>query len=101
MNILELFGWLEKRGWKPNWHDEPQDSVDFTMSSMQNYLRRLVQGEAAIGDQVEDRRKQLELAEKLEATGDYSLSDSEEEILNNIVYEDSEEGGEFDDDALN
>ena len=75
----------------------PQDSVDFTIQSMQTYLKRLVQGEAAIGEQVENRRKQLELAEKLEAEGDYSLGDTEEEILSNIEYED--EGDE--DDALN
>ena len=101
-SVGELFGWLEKRGWKPNWHDEPQDSVDFTMQSMQNYLKRLVQGEASIGDQVEDRRKQLEVAERLEASGDYSLGDSEEEILANITYEDKDEGDSYDDDdALN
>lgn len=72
------------------------------MQSMQNYLKRLVQGEASIGDQVEDRRKQLEVAERLEASGDYSLGDSEEEILTNITYEDKEEGEFYDDDdALN
>lgn len=96
-SVGELFTWLEKRGWKPKWHQEPQDSVDFTIQSMQTYLKRLVQGEAAIGEQVESRRKQLELAEKLESEGDYSLGDTEEEILSNIEYED--EGDE--DDALN
>ena len=72
------------------------------MQSMQTYLKRLVQGEASIGDQVEDRRKQLEVAERLEAAGDYNLADTEEEIMANITYEDADEGGDFDDDdALN
>lgn len=101
-SVGELFTWLEKRGWKPKWHTEPQDSVDFTMKSIQNYLKRLIQGEAAIGDQVEDRRKQLELAAKLESEGQYTMSDTEEEVMANIEYEGAEEmfDDDDDDDAL-
>lgn len=62
----ELFAWLEKRGWRPNFHSEPQDSVDFTIKNMQKYLQRLVLNEGTLGDQVENRRSQLRVAAKLE-----------------------------------
>jgi len=34
-----------KKGWHPNWHAEPQDSIDFMMENIQNYLKRLVMNE--------------------------------------------------------
>lgn len=101
-SVGELYTWLEKRGWKPKWHTEPQDSVDFTIRNIQKYLQRLVINEGSIGDQVENRRKQLELANKLEEEYDYS-SDEEEEAESEISYEGAAELEEDfdDDDALN
>ena len=101
-SVGELFTWLERRGWKPKWHTEPQDSVDFTIKNIQKYLQRLVTNEGSIGDQVENRRKQLELAEKLEDQFSYS-SEMEEEAEADIEYEGAAELEDDldDDDALN
>ena len=98
-SVGELYTWLEKRGWKPKWHTEPQDSVDFTIKNIQKYLQRLVMNEGAIGDQVENRRKQLELANKMEE--EYEYDDSSEVV--EIEYEGAAELEEMfdDDDALN
>jgi hypothetical protein len=100
-SVGELYTWLEKRGWKPKWHTEPQDSVDFTIKNIQKYLQRLVMNEGAIGDQVENRRKQLELANKMEE--EYVYEDSMEDV--EIEYEGAAELEEAfdddDDDALN
>ena len=98
-SVGELYTWLEKRGWKPKWHTEPQDSVDFTIKNIQKYLQRLVMNEGAIGDQVENRRKQLELANKMEE--EYEYDDSAETV--EIEYEGAAELEEMfdDDDALN
>lgn len=41
-SVGELYTWLERRGWKPDWHVEPQDSVDFTIRQIQQFLVRLV-----------------------------------------------------------
>lgn len=98
-SVGELYTWLEKRGWRPKWHTEPQDSVDFTIKNIQKYLQRLVMNEGAIGDQVENRRKQLELANKMEE--EFVYDDSMEDV--EIEYEGAAELEEMfnDDDALN
>ena len=97
-SVGELYTWLEKRGWKPKWHTEPQDSVDFTIKNIQKYLQRLVAGEGALADQVENRRKQLELANRLEE--DYGTLLEDEEV--EIEYEGAAElEDELDDGALN
>ena len=97
-SVGELYTWLEKRGWKPKWHTEPQDSVDFTIKNIQKYLQRLVAGEGALADQVENRRKQLELANRLEEDYDTPLEDEDVEI----EYEGAAElEDELDDGALN
>lgn len=105
-SVGEVYQWLYERGWKPVWHTEPQDSVDFTMKCVQNFLQRLVKNEGNIGDQVENRKKQLELAAKFEEDAgianpsDIEVSDEE------IEYEgaaelDSVFEEEDDDDCLN
>lgn len=99
-SVGELYTWLEKRGWKPKWHTEPQDSVDFTIKNIQKYLQRLVMNEGAIGDQVENRRKQLELANKMEEDFDYNETSEEVEIEYEGAAE-LEEAFDDDDDALN
>lgn len=98
-SVGELYTWLEKRGWRPKWHTEPQDSVDFTIKNIQKYLQRLVMNEGSIGDQVENRRKQLELANRMEE--EYEYNEIEENV--EIEYEGAAELEEMldDDDALN
>lgn len=102
-SVGEMFSWLEKRGKKLKFKTEPQDSVDFTLKQTQEFLRRLVQNEASIGDQVDDRKKQLELAEKLEASGSFEQIDTEEDAMRSIAYEDENvlEEDDYDLDALN
>lgn len=97
----ELALWLEKRGWHPNWCDEPKDSVDFTIKQMQTFTKRLVEGEGNIGDQVADRRQQLELAARIEENGESAVNQySEQQVEATIEYD--EEGEMFDDDdAIN
>lgn len=93
-SVGEIYKWLGERGWRPNWHQEPQDSVDFTMKQVQLYLKRLVDGETSLGDQVEDRKHQLELAERLD-NADSSLAvdtiDEEAKAAREIVYEDTDD----------
>ena len=98
-SVGELYTWLEKRGWRPKWHTEPQDSVDFTIKNIQKYLQRLVMNEGGIGDQVENRKKQLELANKMEE--EFIYEDDTEDV--EIEYEGAAELEEMldDDDALN
>lgn len=88
---MELFLWLSKRGWKPKWHDEPKDSVDFTMKQLQMYTSRLIQNDGTIAQQVEDRRRQIEIANRLEETGELEDRNREEEIMNEIEYEGQDE----------
>lgn len=44
-SVGELMVYYGKKGWHPKWHQEPQDSVDFCMQNIQNYLKRLVVNE--------------------------------------------------------
>lgn len=78
-SIGEVYQWLYERGWKPCWHVEPQDSVDFTMKAVQNYLQRLVKGEGNIAEQVEDRRKKIAAAEKYEQEVGIGAADMDED----------------------
>lgn len=93
-SVGELYTWLERRGWRPDWHVEPQDSVDFTIRQIQQFWTRLVQGEGNLSDQVENRRRQLELANRLEETSndDSSVDPTDElEAMSSIEYEGEEE----------
>ena len=65
-SIGELMVYYGKRGWHPKWHQEPQDSVDFLMENVQNYLKRLVINEGNFAEQVETKREQYNLNERLE-----------------------------------
>ena len=55
-----------KKGWHPNWHHEPQDSIDFMMENIQNYLKRLVMNEGNFAEQVEEKRARYNMTERLE-----------------------------------
>lgn len=65
-SVGELMVYYGKKGWHPKWHEEPKDSVDFTMENIQNYLKRLVTNEGNFSEQVEDARERYNLTERLE-----------------------------------
>ena len=65
-SVGELMVYYGKKGWHPNWHHEPQDSIDFMMENMQNYLKRLVMNEGNFAEQVEEKRARYNMTERLE-----------------------------------
>ncbi len=65
-SVGELMVYYGKKGWHPNWHTEPQDSIDFMMENIQNYLKRLVINEGNFSEQVEDRKQRYNMTERLE-----------------------------------
>lgn len=67
--VGELMAYCEKKGWHPDWHQEPQDSVDFTMRNIQQYLQRLVANEPSMPEQLEDAREKYNVKEKVEELG--------------------------------
>ena len=66
-SVGELMVYYGKKGWHPKWHSEPQDSIDFMMQNIQNYLQRLVRNEGNFSEQVEDARQRYNMTERLEA----------------------------------
>ena len=92
-SVGELMVYYGKKGWHPNWNMEPQDSVDFCMENIQNYLKRLVINEGNFAEQVEDRREHYNLTERLENIGNER---SEYDDTADIEYEgDDELAGEL------
>lgn len=65
-SVGELMVYYGKKGWHPNWHTEPNDSIDFMMENIQNYLKRLVLNEGNFAEQVEDKRERYNMTERLE-----------------------------------
>lgn len=86
-SVGELMVYYAKKGWRPNWHQEPQDSIDFLMGNIQQYLTRLVNGEGGLAEQVASRRESYNISQRLE--------DSEEpyydETPTAVEYEDEKE----------
>lgn len=87
-SVGELMVYYGKKGWHPKWHNEPQDSIDFLMKDIQTYLQRLVSNEGTFADQVEEKRKAFNTAEKIEEAEDDIRFEVDEET---IEYEDEEE----------
>ena len=98
-SVGELMVYYGKKGWHPNWHHEPQDSVDFMMENIQNYLKRLVMNEGNFAEQVEDKRARYNMTERLEEIENEKVDFDE---TANIEYENAEdldvelEGGAID-----
>lgn len=65
-SVGELMVYYGKKGWHPKWHTEPQDSIDFMMQNIQNYLKRLVVNEGNFAEQVEDKKARYNMTERLE-----------------------------------
>ena len=77
-----------KKGWHPNWHTEPQDSIDFMMENIQNYLQRLVRNEGNFAEQVEDKKARYNMTQRLEEIENEALEDDGSD---NIEYEGGDE----------
>lgn len=87
-SIGELMVYYGKKGWHPKWHKEPQDSIDFLMENMQNYLQRLVKNEGNFAEQVENKRAAYNLNERLETIENEAVEFDE---TANIDYEGEDE----------
>ena len=87
-SIGELMVYYVKKGWHPKWHQEPQDSIDFMMQNIQNYLKRLVINEGNFAEQVEDKRERYNMTERLETIENERV---EFDDTANIEYEDEDE----------
>ena len=87
-SIGELMVYYGKKGWHPKWHQEPQDSIDFLMENMQNYLQRLVRNEGNFAEQVDAKRASYNLTERLEEIENEEVEFDE---TANIEYEGEEE----------
>lgn len=83
-SVGELMVYYGKKGWHPKWHHEPQDSVDFMMENIQNYLKRLVLNEGNFAEQVEDKRARYNMTERLEEIENEKVDFDE---MANIEYE--------------
>ena len=83
-SVGELMVYYGKKGWHPKWHHEPQDSIDFLMENMQNYLKRLVLNEGNFAEQVEDKRARYNMTERLEEIENEKVDFDE---MANIEYE--------------
>lgn len=90
-SVGELMVYYGKKGWHPQWHTEPQDSIDFLMKNIQTYLQRLVSNEGSFADQVEEKRKAFNTAERIEELED---DDNFETEVEQIEYEDEEAAAE-------
>lgn len=84
-SVGELMVYYGKKGWHPKWHTEPQDSIDFMMQNIQNYLQRLVVNEGNFAEQVEDKRERYNMTERLENIENEAIALDE---TANIEYED-------------
>lgn len=88
-SVGELMVYYGKQGWHPKWHQEPQDSIDFMMQDIQNYLKRLVINEGNFAEQVEDKRARYNMTERLEGLDDELVKvDDDTEA---VEYEDEDE----------
>ena len=87
-SVGELMVYYGKKGWHPKWHTEPQDSIDFMMQNIQNYLKRLVINEGNFAEQVEDRRARYNMTERLEEIENEKVEFDE---TANIEYEEEDE----------
>ena len=87
-SVGELMVYFGKKGWHPNWHTQPQDSIDFMMENIQNYLQRLVRNQGNFAEQVEDRKARYNMTQRLEEIENEALED---DGSMSIQYEGGEE----------
>ena len=87
-SVGELMVYYGKKGWHPNWHTEPKDSIDFMMGNIQNYLKRLVLNEGNFAEQVEDKKARYNMTERLEQIENEKVDFDE---MADIEYEGNDE----------
>ena len=87
-SVGELMVYYGKKGWHPKWHTEPQDSIDFMMQNIQNYLKRLVINEGNFAEQVEDKKAKYNMTERLEEIENEAVEFDE---IADIEYEGEDE----------
>ena len=83
-SIGQLMVYFGKKGWHPNWHNQPRDSIDFLMENIQNYLQRLAVNEGNFAQQVEAKREQYNLSQRLESIENESVDINQ---MSDIEYE--------------
>lgn len=88
-SVGELMVYYGKKGWHPHWHTEPQDSIDFMMQDIQNYLKRLVINEGNFAEQVEDKRAKYNMTERLEGLEDELVKADDD--IEDVEYEGEDE----------
>ena len=74
-SVGQLMVYFGKKGWHPNWHIQPRDSIDFMMENVQNYLQRLVRNEGNFAEQVEDRKARYNMTQRLEEIENEAIED--------------------------
>lgn len=87
-SIGELMVYYEKKGWHPKWVTEPQDSIDFLLENVQNYLQRLTTNEGNFAEQVESKRARFNLNDRLDNIENEAV---DLEGTSDIVYEGEKE----------
>lgn len=90
-SVGELMVYYGKKGFKPNWHNEPQDSVDFCMKNIQTYLQRLVANEGNFTEQVEDKKRVFNTTKRIEEMDEEDFGNFIDATEEQIDYEDEEE----------
>lgn len=92
-SISELAYYLEKTGWNHKFHnDEIKDVVDSTIKNIQNYNARLYRNESSIGDQIEERIKNIQKVQDLE---NMSFEDETLDLFDDEGYKVDEEEEDF------
>lgn len=87
-SVGQLMVYFGKKGWHPNWHNQPRDSIDFLMENVQNYLQRLAVNEGNFAQQVETKREQYNLSQRLEEIENQSVDVSQ---IADVQYEGEEQ----------
>lgn len=95
-SIGELIKWCEKKGFVNTYYDNvTRDIVDETMKNIQAYNRRLYTNESGVAEQIQERIKSLEAAEKLDSYYDIEQSFDTDEYENAGYVELFEDDDDF------
>lgn len=91
-SVGELISWLEKTGWENSYYDDvPRDIVDETIANIQAFNRRLYVNESGIGEEITQRLRALQQAERIEQSDYYAAGLSETEDLDKYDIDTSNE----------
>ena len=94
-SVGEIFSYLEKTGFVNKFYDGvTRDIVDGTMANIQKFCQRLYTNESGIGEEITKRIEALQIAHKLEQTGEWDMDDDYTE--KKVDFFDDFEEEEFD-----